>query len=85
MQTTARATCLWLLLAAAPYASADRPDPSIPDTISVPYIPPKAESLKPEEMLKLINDARARAQTCGKEKMPAAAPLKWSETLAHSA
>ncbi|MDO4878479.1 MAG: CAP domain-containing protein [Neisseria sp.] len=85
MQTTARAAFLWLLLAAAPYAAADRPDPAIADTVSPPYVPPKAEVLPPEELLKLINNARAHAQTCGKDKMPAAAPLKWSEALARSA
>lgn len=36
----------------------------------------------PKEMLRAINEIRAKPQQCGSKTMPAVAPLKWSDDLA---
>ncbi|HEU4536999.1 MAG TPA: CAP domain-containing protein [Polyangiaceae bacterium] len=37
------------------------------------------------EVFSLVNQARARARSCGDKSFPAAAPLRWSEPLARAA
>lgn len=47
--------------------------------------PGAASAAPPPDMLRHINDARSRAQTCGEEVFDPAPPLKWSDDLATAA
>lgn len=56
----------------------------------VPQAPPPRPTTPPEaanaqQMLEIINKARAEARTCGDKEYAAAPPLKWNDALARSA
>lgn len=51
--------------------------------LAAPFEPPapREASQVARRVLELVNDARARPRACGRERLPAAAPLKLSATL----
>lgn len=80
---------LVLAVACAPSARPDpgpnaaRPTPRVEAVAALPSAqPPTPETAR---MLALVNDARASSRRCGRQRLPAVAPLVWDEVLARAA
>ena len=78
---------LAVMIQGAPTAAPKKPEPPASKASPQPKAKPTTPSYRPEylEMLRLVNEARAVARTCGTKAMPAAGPVALDPHLVRAA